>query len=193
LRLYVRPWFGERPIKRIGPADIRRWQTHLATSTGLRLDAASTPNRSWTRPSGGPSRSWTGCAMPFEQVDRTLALISAAYLALPHCRDEWTGAFLHDRDGRNRLLQVRIEDREQPRLLGPQVYIDPIGLPREQARARLLAEVRRGRRKPWTEPPFPLSRVERAGPRFPGYGPEVTKSAPRNPDFSGRAGIVAAT
>jgi integrase len=34
LRLYVRPWFGERPINRIGPADIRRWQAHLAGSTG---------------------------------------------------------------------------------------------------------------------------------------------------------------
>ena len=34
LRLYVRPWFGEEPIKRIGPADLRRWQAHLATSTG---------------------------------------------------------------------------------------------------------------------------------------------------------------
>jgi integrase len=34
LRLYVRPWFGERPINKIGPADIRRWQAHLATSTG---------------------------------------------------------------------------------------------------------------------------------------------------------------
>jgi integrase len=34
LRLYVRPWFGEKPIKRIGPADIRRWQAHLAASTG---------------------------------------------------------------------------------------------------------------------------------------------------------------
>jgi integrase len=34
LRLYVRPWFGEKPINRIGPADIRRWQAHLAGSTG---------------------------------------------------------------------------------------------------------------------------------------------------------------
>jgi integrase len=34
LRLYVRPWFGEKPINRIGPADIRRWQAHLASSTG---------------------------------------------------------------------------------------------------------------------------------------------------------------
>jgi integrase len=30
----VRPWFGEKPINRISPADIRRWQAHLAASTG---------------------------------------------------------------------------------------------------------------------------------------------------------------
>jgi hypothetical protein len=35
-----------------------------------------------------------------------LALVPAAYLASPYCTDEWTGAFLHDLDGRNRLLQV---------------------------------------------------------------------------------------
>jgi integrase len=34
LRLYVRPWFGQKPIKRIGPADVRRWQVQLASSTG---------------------------------------------------------------------------------------------------------------------------------------------------------------
>jgi len=34
LRLHVRPWFGERPINKIGSADIRRWQAHLASSTG---------------------------------------------------------------------------------------------------------------------------------------------------------------
>jgi integrase len=34
LRLYLRPWFGDKPINRIGAADIRRWQTHLASSTG---------------------------------------------------------------------------------------------------------------------------------------------------------------
>jgi integrase len=34
LRLYVRPWFGDKPINRIGAADIRRWQAHLAGSTG---------------------------------------------------------------------------------------------------------------------------------------------------------------
>jgi tetratricopeptide (TPR) repeat protein len=123
-----------------------------------------------------------------EQADRTLALVSAAYLASPYCTDEWTGAFLHDPDGRNRLLQLRIEDCELPRLLRAQVYVDLVGLPREQARARLLAGVKRGRRKPPSEPPFPHG--QRAGPRFPGHGLEVTNLAPRNPDFSGRAALL---
>ena len=34
LRNHVRPVFGDRAIDRIGPADIRRWQTHLAAATG---------------------------------------------------------------------------------------------------------------------------------------------------------------
>jgi TIR domain len=121
-----------------------------------------------------------------EQADRTLALVSAAYLASPYSTDEWTGAFLHDPDGRNRLLQVRIEDCELPRLLRAQIYIDLVGLPREQARARLVAGIKRGRRKPSSEPPFPDDAAQKAGPRFPGHGVEVTNLPPRNPDFAGR-------
>jgi integrase len=34
LRNHVRPVFGERAIDRIGPAEIRRWQTQLAARTG---------------------------------------------------------------------------------------------------------------------------------------------------------------
>ncbi len=123
-----------------------------------------------------------------EQADRTLALVSAAYLASRYCTDEWTGAFLHDPDGRNRLLQVRIEDCQLPRLLATQLHIDLVGLPREQAKARLLAGVRPGRRKHPGEPPFPHD--QRAGPRFPGHGLAVTNLPPRNPDFAGRAALL---
>jgi integrase len=34
LRLHVRPWFGDRPIERIGPADVRRWQAQLTGRIG---------------------------------------------------------------------------------------------------------------------------------------------------------------
>jgi tetratricopeptide (TPR) repeat protein len=119
-----------------------------------------------------------------ERSDRTIALISAAYLASPYCTDEWTGAFLHDPDGKNRLLQVRIEACDLPRLLRSQVYIDLVGLSHQEAHARLLAGVKRGRRRPASEPPFP--NPQGAPPRFPGHGPGITNLPPRNPAFSGR-------
>jgi integrase len=34
LRRHLRPWFGDRPIERIGPADVRRWQMQLAGRVG---------------------------------------------------------------------------------------------------------------------------------------------------------------
>jgi integrase len=34
LRLHVRPWFGDRPIDKITPADVRRWQAQLARNVG---------------------------------------------------------------------------------------------------------------------------------------------------------------
>jgi Phage integrase family/Phage integrase, N-terminal SAM-like domain len=34
LRRHVRPWFDDRAIERIGPADIRRWQAQLAAMVG---------------------------------------------------------------------------------------------------------------------------------------------------------------
>jgi hypothetical protein len=34
LRLHLHPWFANRPIERISPADVRRWQTQLAGKTG---------------------------------------------------------------------------------------------------------------------------------------------------------------
>jgi tetratricopeptide (TPR) repeat protein len=125
-----------------------------------------------------------------EEADRTLALVSKAYLASPYCTDEWTGAFLHDDDGRNHLLLVRIEDCKLPRLLRTQSYIDLVGLPGQQARTRLLAEVGPGRRKPTREPAFPKEQAEDVAPRFPGHGPEITNVPPRNPEFSGRGALL---
>jgi integrase len=34
LRRHLRSWFSDRPIERIGPADVRRWQTQLAGQVG---------------------------------------------------------------------------------------------------------------------------------------------------------------
>jgi tetratricopeptide (TPR) repeat protein len=129
-----------------------------------------------------------------EQADRTIALISQAYLASPYATDEWTAAFLHDRDRVGRLLPVRIEACQLPRLLAIRVYIDLVGLGRQQARTRLLEGVKQGRRRPKRAPKFPGE--QRAGgedmgePRFPAEGPEITNLPARNRNFSGRGELL---
>jgi tetratricopeptide (TPR) repeat protein len=129
-----------------------------------------------------------------EQADRTIALLSQAYLASPYATDEWTGAFLHDRQHAGRLLPVRIEDCQLPRLLATRVYIDLVGLGRQQARTRLLEGVKQGRRRPKRAPKFPGE--QRAGgedvgePCFPAEGPQITNLPARNRNFSGRGELL---
>ncbi len=86
-----------------------------------------------------------------QQADRTIAVLSQAYLASRYGTDEWTGAFLRDNSDQDRLLPVRVEACELPRLLATRIYIDLAGMNRQTARARLLEGVRQGRlRLGWT-------------------------------------------
>lgn len=90
-----------------------------------------------------------------EQADRTIAVFSEAYLASGYSTDEWTGAFLDDESGQERLLPVRVEACALPRLLATRIYIDLVGASRPTAKQRLLEGVKRGRRRPDREPPGP--------------------------------------
>jgi hypothetical protein len=122
---------------------------------------------------------------------RTIALLSEAYLASPYGTDKWTGAFLHDPDGRQRLLPVRVEACQLPRLLATRIYIDLVGLDRGTARRRLLEGVRQSRQRPEHEPGFPGGPV--AGvvePRFPGQRPQISNLPGRNPNFTGRGELL---
>ena len=87
LRLYVRPWFGEKPIKRIGPADLRRWQAHLASSTGHATlmhagrwccGSCSSP---WTKAPSTATRS-ARCPRPERRADPEQVLDQAKRRAL---------------------------------------------------------------------------------------------------------------
>jgi TIR domain/NB-ARC domain len=108
------------------------------------------------------------------ESERTIAVLSPAYLRSGFTAAEWAAAFARDPTGtQGLLLPVRIHDCE-PRGLLPQIsYIDLVGLDAEAAREKLLACVQRQRAKPTREPGFPGNSV-RSGmesPLFPGAIP----------------------
>jgi tetratricopeptide (TPR) repeat protein len=121
-----------------------------------------------------------------DAAERTVAVVSAAYLESVYGSDEWTAAFVHDRPEATRLLVVRVEDVPLPRLLRPWIYIDLVGLDAEAAAAALLAGLAPGRRKPDQPPAFPLAAQPAGPPSFPGQDPGVSNLPPRNRTFTGR-------
>ena len=131
-----------------------------------------------------------------EQADRTIAVVSEAYLASRYSTDEWTGAFLDDESGQERLVPVRVEACALPRLLATRIYIDLAGTSRPTAKQRLLEGVKRGRRRPDREPPGPWGttggplRREQDEPRFPAQGPSITNLPRRNLNFTGRTELL---
>jgi tetratricopeptide (TPR) repeat protein len=121
-------------------------------------------------------------------AERTLAVVSAAYLESAYGSDEWTAAFIHDRPDTTGLVVVRVEDVSLPRLLRPWIYIDLVDVDAEAAAAALLAGLERGRRKPSQPPSFPPAIQAAGAPRFPGHG--VANLPPRNPNFTGRQELL---
>ena len=90
------------------------------------------------------------------ESDRTIAVLSPAYLQSGFTAAEWAAAFARDPTGtQGLLLPVRIHDCEPRGLLPQIVYIDLVGLDAEAARETLLAGMRRQRAKPTREPGFP--------------------------------------
>jgi len=93
------------------------------------------------------------------RADRTLALLSDAYLSSIDGNAEWQAVLRDDPGGLARkLVPVRIENCQQRGLLGQVARIDLFGLSQDDARRRLLDQVaaaKAGRLKPPVEPAFP--------------------------------------
>ncbi|KPM52667.1 hypothetical protein ACG83_30005 [Frankia sp. R43] len=97
------------------------------------------------------------------EAERTVAVLSAAYLTCAFGEAEWQAAWAADPSGTGRkLLAVRVEDCARPGLLGQLVGVDLFGVEEEVGRRRLLAAAGGMRGKPTEPPSFP------GGVGFPG-------------------------
>src|SRR5450755_2413616 len=90
-------------------------------------------------------------------AERTIPVLSEAYLGSDYAFAEWAAAFRRDPRGKQgKVLPVRIERCAVEGLLGPIGYIDLVDLDEQKAREKLLAGVKRERAKP-TSVPFPTT------------------------------------
>ena len=84
-----------------------------------------------------------------QQSRHTLAVLSEDYLRSGFTAAEWAAAFAPDPTGNERrLIPVRVRECEPGGLLGAIVYLDLVGLSKEEARRRLIDGVSGARRKP---------------------------------------------
>jgi hypothetical protein len=99
--------------------------------------------------------------------DRTVAVLSPAYLSSRFAQSEWAAAFANDPRGDNRsLVPVMVERCSPPGLLKSIVHIDLTDSDEENARRLLVQGVGSGRRKPTERPSFPGATL-RPHPSFP--------------------------
>lgn len=90
------------------------------------------------------------------EAERTLVVLSDAYLKSSFGRSEWAAAFAQDPTGAlRRVVPVRVQPCEPDGLLRAIIFVDLVGLSGEDARARLLEGVDHDRAKPPTAPGFP--------------------------------------
>ena len=100
-------------------------------------------------------------------AERTIAVLSPAYLDSVFGMAEWAAAFAKDPIGeKGTLLPVIIRKVDLDGLLATVVHIELIGMDEAAAREKLLAGLVRGRGKPMEKPAFPGGRR----PRFPAAG-----------------------
>jgi len=124
------------------------------------------------------------------EAERTIAILSPAYLDADYTQPEWAAAFVQDPTGeKGKFLHVRVQKCDLKGLFTPIIYIDLVDLNETAPKEALLQGIRRERMKSPAKPTFPIGaqRSVTEQPRFPGALPP-TWNVPhaRNPNFTGR-------
>jgi len=124
------------------------------------------------------------------EAERTIAILSPAYLNALYTRPEWAAAFVQDPTGeKGTLLPVRVQKCDPKGILPAIIRIDLVDLNETAAKNALLQGIKGKRIKPSVKPGFPgvVQRSVTEQPRFPGALPP-TWNVPhnRNPNFTGR-------
>jgi hypothetical protein len=112
-----------------------------------------------------------------KEADRTIMVLSPAYLESGFAGSEWAAAFTKDPQGiEKKLVPVLVEKCDPGGIIGPIVHIDLTGKSEDQARTELVAGVKAERSKPKTRPAVP---GHGAAPRFPGAASSAPATAPK--------------
>jgi len=117
-------------------------------------------------------------------TQRTIAVLSEAYLQSAYTQPEWAAAFANDpRSQARNLIPIRVADCQPDGMLRPIVYVDLVGLSEAEAQQAVLGMMG-DRAKPAQKPTFPgapaaIQHTIPTPPTFPGTAP-----APTLPPFS---------
>jgi tetratricopeptide (TPR) repeat protein len=104
-----------------------------------------------------------------EECERTIAVLSPEYFKSRFTPVEWSAAFVKDPTGDyGKLIPIRACDFDVPGIFGAISYIDLVGLNENEAKQKLLSEIKLKRKKPIKIPlfnkipkrPFPLSTIQ---------------------------------
>ena len=103
------------------------------------------------------------------ETEKTIVVLSPAYLEAEYTQPEWDAAFAQDPQGKQRkLIPVRVSKCKPTGMLAPIIYVDLLGLPQDDARAVLLGAFSE-RAKPSSMPAFPGAQLPRVSPDQPLY------------------------